>query len=232
MSDILRHEIPYWEKVCTTTSSGKYITAIEKRVVLQANDIAVKPTTALDIGCEGGRWSKFLFDLGWNMTCTDIDQKALELCKTRIPEASCVLVSPHDSTLHVDAESMGFVLCMQVDHVIQSEWFISEVSRVLNRGGLLVGILGNLLSFRGLYGFVNSKIKSDFNYYQSFYPMWKKKLFKEGLNVIHEEGYCWFPFKRKSNSPLVPLFARIERSLALHARVAFSPTIILIAQKA
>ena len=60
--------------------------------------------------------------------------------------ASCVLVSPDDSKLPCDTESMKLVLCVEVQPVIKSDWFLEEASRVLQQGGLIVGVFCNRLS--------------------------------------------------------------------------------------
>lgn len=54
-------EDTYWERVARS-SWGSYITEVEKRLRTAA-------TTALVVGCGGGRWSRLLVDLGWNMVC-------------------------------------------------------------------------------------------------------------------------------------------------------------------
>ena len=52
-----------------------------------------------------------------------------------------------------------------------------------------------------------------------------------GFEVLHEEGYCWSPFARTSNSPLVPVFVQAERMLGLHRWIALSPWIAFVARK-
>jgi hypothetical protein len=91
-------EPTFWEKIART-KWGSYLTEVEKQAILKANDLAVKPTIALEIGCEGGRWSMLLAKLGWKMICTDIDSHTLAICQRRISTAQCILVSPNDSTI-------------------------------------------------------------------------------------------------------------------------------------
>jgi len=107
------NEITYWENVARTRW-GSYITEIEKRVILKASNLAGSPTTALEIGCEGGRWSRLLAELGWNMICTDIDPNALEVCQRRIPSAKCILVDPNDSKIPYETRSVKLLLCIEV----------------------------------------------------------------------------------------------------------------------
>src|SRR5256885_16316767 len=110
----IEEEILPWELVGHSTKYGRYTSEIERKTVLNAHNLITKPTTALEIGCEGGRWSKLLADFGWEMICTDIDQKSLAVCQRRIPTATCTLVSPEDTTFPCATESIGLTLCIQV----------------------------------------------------------------------------------------------------------------------
>jgi hypothetical protein len=53
----------FWERVATT-KWGHYISRMEERAILRAAFWAEKPTQALEIGCDGSRWSKFAFRFG------------------------------------------------------------------------------------------------------------------------------------------------------------------------
>jgi SAM-dependent methyltransferase len=235
-------ELTYWE-VIANTNWGRYITEIEKRIILKASRLAGNPTIALEVGCEGGRWTKLLYDLGWKTICTDIDQIMLNKCKNNIPEAECICVSPNGSIIPCNTETIKLLLCIEVAPVIKSEWFIHESFRVLQNDGLLVGVFGNLLSWRGLffiakrcwYSLINNRSILDklerINFYNLTYPVWKKKFCKGGFNIIHEEGLCWFPFRRDSNFPFIRLFAKMERLLHLHNLITLSPWIVFIAKK-
>ena len=219
----------YWEGVAATRW-GSYITAIEKRAILKAHELSGEPTTALEIGCEGGRWSKLLADLGWNIVCTDIDQDALAICKRRIPTATCALSPPGEEEIPISNEAVNLLLCIEVP-VIRSSWLINEAYRVLRDEGLFVGVFWNLFSYRGLISQAKAPITGSTDYYNTAYPRWRKRFSNRGFRFIHEEGYCWFPFRRKSNSPLVPFFTRMERGMGLHNLAAISPWIVFIAQK-
>jgi hypothetical protein len=43
----------YWENIATTRRYVRYTSEIEKRIILKTRFLALKPTTALDIGKEG-----------------------------------------------------------------------------------------------------------------------------------------------------------------------------------
>ena len=220
----------YWEKIARSRW-GSYVTEVEKRVVLKANDLASSPTTALEIGCEGGRWSKLLVDLRWDMVCTDVNPNTLATCQRRIPMAKCILVDANDPTLPCETKSLGLLLCIEVIVVLRSDWFITEAFRVLRRGGLVVGVFENKLSFRGYVHHLASSIRGGFDWYKVAYPSWRSKFCKQGFRMIYEEGICWFPFTRASNSPLVPVCTQIERYLGLRRLPSLSPWIVFLAQK-
>jgi SAM-dependent methyltransferase len=224
-----------WETVATKSRYGCYASEIEERAILKALSLIPSPGTALDLGCEGGRWSKVLSDLGWQLICMDVDQRSLNICKKRIPTATCVLVSPDDSAILCDAESIGLVLCIQVAPVIHADWFIDEAFRVLQKGGWVVGVFWNRSSWRGLvYHSIPALRVKGSNYWIGYplsYLAWRKRFCNRGFTMVYEEGYSWLPFRRSSNSPLVPVAARVERYLSLRKLVSVSPMIAFIARK-
>ena len=196
-----------------------------------AHDLFKEPGIGLEIGAEGGRWSMLLTDLGWSMICTDINESTLSMCKKRIPTANCILVKPDENTLPCESESVGLMLCIEVPPVMQADWFVREASRVLQNDGILVGVFMNRLSFRGIYVHMSSFFKRGYDYYKLIYPSWRMQLLCRGYSMCYEEGFCWFPFNRTSNSVLVPYFVRLEKWLGLHKLVFISPWIVFIAKK-
>lgn len=219
-----------WEKAAATRW-GAYISDIEERAILQAHALTKKPTVGLEVGCEGGRWSKMLTDMQWSMLCTDVNEKTLQICKDRIPSACCVLVDPDDEGLSCRSESVDLLLCVEVPPVIRADWFVNEAHRVLRKDGIVVGVIWNLFSFRGFFAHLRASWRGKVDYYTIAYPFWKKKLSAQGFEILHEEGYCWFLFNRFSNSVFVPYFTRLEKELGLRKRVNQSPWVVFVAQK-
>jgi SAM-dependent methyltransferase len=224
----------YWERIATT-KWGQYTSQVEEQAILQAHRLAPEVRTVLEVGCEGGRWSRMLSDLGWDVVCTDIDTSALDICQERIPSANCILVDPTDSTLPCETESLGLILCVEVYPVLESQWFLPEAHRTLARGGLIVGVALNKRSLRGLAIKARDLRRPPdvhgYRHYQISYSSWKKEAQEQGFEMLHERGFCWFPFRRDSNSSLVPAFTRLERALRLPRLPALSPWIVFIAQK-
>jgi SAM-dependent methyltransferase len=233
MKDALNHApVTRWEKVAETRW-GRYVSQIEKDAILYAHRAAGEPAQALEIGCEGGRWSRLLADLGWNLQCIDTDPKVLAVCQERIPAARCILVSPDSTSLPCATGSMALILCIEVCPVIEADWFLPEARRSLSDGGLLVGTFHNAASLRGVFVMAKRWFwpKPWYPFYQLPYRRWKKNALRTGFMIPYEQGFCWFPFSRASDSPLVPKFTLLERKLGLNRLVDFSPWIVFIARK-
>lgn len=231
MEQDLEYPLTFWERT-STTRWGRYISEIEKAVILQAHQYAGVPGTALEVGCEGGRWSHLLAGLGWTMICTDVNREVLDICQQRVPDAECRLVKPDDTALPCNTGSIDLLLCMEVRPVIESEWFLSEAHRVLGECGVVTGVAWNRYSLRGLRArLMNALRGANDPFYQRSYPLWKHNLRKQGFQMLYERGLCWFPFRRDSNSALIPICARIERWIGLFRLISLSPWIAFIAQK-
>ncbi len=227
----------HWEKVAKTRW-GKYITAVERHAILNAHSLFEKPTSALEVGCEGGRWTELLDSLGWEVTSTDVNERVLDTCQARVPRARCILVSSEEKMLPCESASIDILLCIEVPLVSQSDWFTREASRVLRPGGALVTVVSNGLSLRGCayrvltaFDSKRKQFRNESGIYSTTYRSWRKRLNKTGFEVVREEGMCWLPFSRESNSPLIPALTRLEQSLGLRRLTALSPTVTLIARK-
>ncbi len=222
----------FWEKAATTRW-GAYVSEVERRLIIQGQSLAAKPANALEVGCEGGRWSKLLADLGWMMTCIDVNAGSLAACREKLPKADCILANPSDKTLPCPSNSMALSLCIEVAPVMQSDWFPAEASRVLQVGGILVGMAWNSASLRGLASSANSKIshRAGNEFYRGPYKKWKRSVCQAGFQIVREEGLCWAPFGRSSNSRLIPLATRLEAMLGLRRLIAYSPWVVFIARK-
>ena len=226
-------EAGFWERVSLTTRWGAYVSAVEKRAILRGHASAQPTGLALEIGCESGRWSQLLSALGWRMTCIDIDPRALDLCQRRLPHATCLLARCSDSSIPCQAKSQNLAVCIEVAPVIHSPWFLPEAQRVLAQHGVLVGINWNRTSWRGCVDRVRRQSGggSREDYYRRAYRTYRAELAGAGFEVLHEEGYCWSPFPRTSNSRLISVFVRAERMLGLHRWIALSPWIAFVARK-
>jgi SAM-dependent methyltransferase len=225
--------LTYWDKVARS-KWGNYLTDVEKRVVGQGVKLAGKPSVGVDLGCGSGRWSKLASDAGWRMTCLDVEERTLSICQRNVPNANCLLADPGASTIPCPSNSAGLMLCVEVGPVVEADWFHAEASRVLHDGGILVGVVWNRRSWRGAACRLKYRLTKNPDgrkFYNHAYPPWKKKLTAAGFDVLHEEGLCWGPAGRASNSLLVPLYVKLERFLRLNRLVAWSPWVAFIARK-
>lgn len=207
------------------------MTALEKKTILKAHKVPLATDHAIEIGCEGGRWSMMLHDLGWQMTCVDVDAEALNICQARIPQARCVLTNRLDTRIPLDDCTVRLLLCMEVPAVLpNSPWIVDEACRVLKPGGLLVGSFHNLLSARGVFHHTTARLRGKQDDYRTCYLLWRGMLRKKGFRFLHEEGLCWFPFRRASNSALVPVLTSLEQRCGLQRLPALSPFVLFVAQ--
>ncbi|MGH7945962.1 MAG: class I SAM-dependent methyltransferase [Opitutaceae bacterium] len=224
----------YWDWVAQRTRWGKYITDVEREVVLRGSDYAGSPGRAVDLGCGGGRWSRLLADRGWEMTCIDVSNQTLSICRRNVPSATCILARTGDKAIPVASSSASLALCIEVVPLIEAAWFQPEAYRVLSEGGILIGVYINGRSLRGLASRLKNRLlhgQNSYDFYQSSYSDWKSRLLGVGFEMVHEESCCWGPFTRDSNSPFIPAFAKMERAIKLHRVVALSPWILFIARK-
>lgn len=219
-----------WDRVATSRW-GAYVSNIERRAITYALDRLPGPGDALDLGCGAGRWSRLLADRGWRTVCTDVSAEALSICQHRVPSARCILRRPNERTLPSPSGSVRLLLCIEVPPVMQSEWFVPESARVLQRGGLLVAVCWNLLSVRGLFCHARAACRPDADYYRTAYLTWRRNVTRGGFRVLHEEGFCWFPHRRNSNSRLVRVATSFENLLGLRRLTPLSPWVAAVLQK-
>lgn len=227
-------ETTHWEWIAESTTWGRYITGVERQVILRAESIAGAPGNAVDFGCGGGRWSKELAGRGWNMTCLDVSRPALALCQRNVPSAKCILTRSDHQHVSLPSQSAQLALCVEVIPLIESRWFLPEVHRVLSDRGIFVGVYINGKSLRGLAWRLKKRLLNGHDgpqFYNSSYSDWRRGLNESGFELLHEESCCWGPFTRDSNSPFVPACARMERALGLHRVVTWSPWVVFIARK-
>jgi hypothetical protein len=172
-----------------------------------------------------------LSQMGWEMTCIDVDRQSLSTCQKRLPNARCILADPDDKSLACDSASLSLLICIEVPPVIESDWFLPEAGRVLTDNGVLVGVFWNKLSWRALAVRTKTALFGGKEWYRLMWLSWKKRLRAQGFELISEEGFCWSPFTRESNSFMVPAFAALERGIGLNRFVAISPWIVFVARK-
>jgi SAM-dependent methyltransferase len=231
------HSLPlttHWDRVAETTNWGRYLTEVEKQVILKGEALAENRGRAVDMGCGGGRWSRLLHDRGWDVTCADVNSESLAVCQQKVPSAKCILTKPTDETIPVDSGAADLILCIEVIPLIESDWFIAEANRALSDNGMFIGVYINGRSLRALGWRLKQWLtggEDGDRFYRASYLDWKRRLLGSGFEMVHEESCCWGPFTRGSNSPFVPVFTKFERAVRLNRVVSWSPWVVFIARK-
>jgi SAM-dependent methyltransferase len=220
----------FWEGVAETRW-GRYVSEIERRALMAAEAACGRPGVGLEIGCEAGRWCQLLSQRGWKMIGTDTNPDALRQARQRDNSIQCIHVDPDQETFPVDSQSVDLLVCMEVP-VIDRPWFIGEARRALKPGGVFVGNFNNLFSWRGVVGKARAKFNGTDSFYHASYSSFRRSLLERGFAVLEEQGYCWPPFGRKSDSAWVPLGAKLERWTGVQRLPVLSPWIVFIAVRA
>lgn len=60
---------------------------------------------------------------------------------------------------------------------------------------------------------------------------WRAKAQKRGFEMLREEGICWMPFGRMSDSKFIPGTVYLEKALGLRRLPSISPWIVFAARK-
>jgi SAM-dependent methyltransferase len=227
--------VPFWERISTQTRYGRYLSDIEEAAIRGALDLAGAPATALDIGCEGGRWAGLLVQRGWRPICTEINARALEVCERRVPSAECILAASDATTLPCATRSVRLALCIEVRGVIEAPWFADEIARVIAPDGCFVGVFWNRWSSRALVRQLMWRVRggkaASMEWYQQSYATWRADMQQRGFHFVRQIGYGWIPFGRESDSVLVAPAAAAERALGLRRLPDISPWIVFTARK-
>lgn len=228
-SQSILHEATYWEQIAATRW-GSYISDIEATAIRKAAGRCNKPTEALEVGCEGGRWSRMLTDAGWAMTCTDICERKLAACRRRVPEANCLLADANQPRFPVPDDCCDLLVAIEVP-ISDESWFAEEVARVLRPNGIVVATFNNRASYRGWLSNLLSGVRYGESFYRSSYAESAARLETCGFRIVEQTGYCWMPFGRASNSRPVSPLTQCERRFGLRERTKFAPWIAVVAER-
>ena len=185
-----------------------------------------EPGAAFEVGCDGGRWCSVLAAYGWTVGGCDINRAAIELCRKRIPGGEFTVVQPGDTRLPVPDDSLNLLLAIEVPEVTQSGWFPAEAARTLRRDGQCIFCVHNGRSLRGVAYTVGRGLgrrRKYRNYYRDTLQEFRSRMEASGFVLGHLEGFAWFPFKRDSDSQLIPAAEKIEAMFGLRKLTGISP---------
>jgi ubiquinone/menaquinone biosynthesis C-methylase UbiE len=109
----------------------------ERRRAILLRD-AWRGERVLDLGCGAGRFMRALRAEGAHPVGVDIAEGALERARRNVPGAELHLLGP-DGAIPLEDSSIDVVWCSEVlEHVPDTAGFLTEVRRVLRRGGRLL----------------------------------------------------------------------------------------------
>jgi SAM-dependent methyltransferase len=224
-----------WERLMIETHYGRYADRVERSMIEHLLACSPQPGVLLDVGCEGGRWSKVFADRGWQIIATDVETKSLEACQRRIPHAQCVVADSSGDQLPAKDESIDAALCIEVAPVIHSTWAAKEFARVLKPEALLAGVCWNRASWRGFLYHRAPTLRSSGSHPLIGFPIryldFRKQMTACGFSFERELGYAWGPFRRTSNSRLVTMSGALERLSGLQHRISFAPMVAFVCRK-
>lgn len=217
----------FWEVVGLKRWS-QYLTSIEKAVLSETMARFERPGKAIEIGCDGGRWSRLLASHGWDMTCIDVNPESLELCRERVPSARTVLADPEAVTYPLEGADFDLLVAIQVPPAHEA-WFANEAARLLVRGGYVVFDVTNAASFKSHLSNIRARLTGEAPFYGHRFVDVQANYQKAGFDFQESTGYAWAPFSRKSDSRLIPLVTRLEELTGLRRFVKHAPWVISIA---
>lgn len=224
-----------WERLMSDTRYGRYADRVESSMIAYLLARVRQPGVLLDVGCEGGRWSKVFAERGWQIIATDVEMKSLQTCQLRIPDAQCVLADSTGNKLPAADESIDAALCIEVAPVIHSAWAAQEFARALKPGALLAGVCWNRASWRGFLYHHAPSLRSTGSHPLIGFPIryldFRTQMTNRGFCFEKELGYAWGPFRRTSNSRLVTITGVLERLSGLQYLIAFAPMIAFACRK-
>lgn len=212
---------------------GQYMDAIENTFI-QAH-LPPTPARVLDIGGGTGRWSRRLTEAGHQTLL--IEPQTYNLHTLQREAGHLAAVQGLGEALPVpDAYFDAALLVQVIDFIPDRPAFFREVWRVLKPNGIFLLTWTNKHSLKGAIYSTYSALKGQppaerYAIYGSTHAQNMTLIQDCGFRMVAAQGYSWVVLPRSHNTPLVDLFATIERGLGLRRWLGASPNIILAAQK-
>lgn len=102
------------------------------------------PGAMLDVGCSSAHFTSSFISLGWTVYGIDINEKQVEEAQQQKVKAT---VGDIAEGLPFESESFNLVFAGEIiEHLIDTDYFLSEVNRVLRKEGTLLITTPNLAS--------------------------------------------------------------------------------------
>lgn len=206
--------------------SGLYKTQVEDEFIREHFPPA--PARVLDIAGGSGRFALPLLRSGYDVTVNDINPPSLQLLQKRCGDLPVSLLP--GSFLEVEAPGpFDCALGIECLENFPIEQALARVRDVLKPGGIFVftGMNSGSWRFRarGLLG------RAEAGEHVMNEREYRVACKEAGFDVQAMRGLMWTPFSVTSNSPLVPVFANLERTLGLSAMHSQSPWLSIAARR-
>jgi 2-polyprenyl-3-methyl-5-hydroxy-6-metoxy-1,4-benzoquinol methylase len=164
----------------------------------------LNPGKMLDIGCSTGEWGAIWKQNGWNVFGVDISAKAVKAAQAKGVTACTCDINQH--ALPYAPETFNFIFAGEViEHLIDTDFFISELARTLVPGGHVLLTTPNLASFENRIRLLLGKYPrwldyrlTDCGHVRGYTPeVLQKQLNTHGFSIKKKLGN-WVPFLPQS----------------------------------
>lgn len=152
----------YWEKHLKEDD----LENVEEIWVKKYENILPKEGKVLDLGCGIGQYTKYFLDKGYDVTSSDISKKALGYLSSKMPTVR-VVQQDMSEKLKFEDDEFDIVFANLSIHFFSkedTEKLISEIRRILKKGGYFVGSVNSTAAYEYIK---NHVIEIEENYYDS-----------------------------------------------------------------
>ncbi len=206
----------YWEEV-DKKRFGQALKWFERRIFQKVSK-GLEINSCLDVG--GGAGLKFPVSQG-NYTLVEINKAAIALFRQRYPSGNII----EGDFLSLDfKQKYDLILMIQLTADFERiKKAVLKAQALLNDNGLLLFTATNKNSYKGLL------YRSDGYAYKASYCQFKEFLSKLKAASVKYYGYGWLPFRRDSNSILIPFLKWFD--VLLGKFVSVSPWLLVVLRK-
>jgi len=186
-----------------------YLNHILKRIIYKSN------LKLLDIGCAYGSFLKAAKE-NFSITGTDISEHAIEVAKSRLPNAEIYTSAVADIPLN---NKFNVVTCFDIlEHVPELDQALAHIQNLLEENGVLVLSVPVYDTFIGKLVFKLDKDPTHVHKNSRYW--WLEKLEKAGYKIVSWNGIWRYYFK---NIFYLHYISNLTRG--------FTPAIIIVVKK-
>lgn len=205
----------YWEEV-DKKRFGKSLKWFERKIFARViGNRSIQ--SCLDIG--GGAGHKFPVNCK-DYTLVEMEREAIAIFQDRYPEGHFI---ESDFLAFNFEKKYDLILMIQLSADAECiRKMAAKAYSLLTENGLMIFTATNKNSYKGL-------LYSKGYGYQESYSALKKFLKTLGASSVSCYGYGWLPFRRDSNSILIPILKWID--IVLGKFVSLSPWLLIVVKK-